>query len=83
MGSVRTSILGRPRHLSRDRCASHAYTRNCDEPDKPRSYQGLVVNDDRDQYLASSNSRRRPPIAVGYSFDSASKYEVASISNEH
>jgi hypothetical protein len=33
MGSVRTSILGRPRHLSRDRRASPHYTLNCEEPD--------------------------------------------------
>src|SRR4051794_25057579 len=32
MGSVRTSILGRPRPLSRDRRASPAYTLNCEEP---------------------------------------------------
>jgi drug/metabolite transporter (DMT)-like permease len=32
MGSVRTSILGRPRRLSRERRASPIYTLNCDEP---------------------------------------------------
>ncbi|WP_431521188.1 endonuclease domain-containing protein [Blastococcus capsensis] len=32
MGSVRTSILGRPRPLSRDRRASPTYTLNCEEP---------------------------------------------------
>ena len=32
MGSVRTSILGRPRHLSRHRRASRLYTLNCEEP---------------------------------------------------
>jgi hypothetical protein len=34
MGSVRTSILGRPRRLSRDRRASRRYTLNCEEPRK-------------------------------------------------
>ncbi|WDF35235.1 hypothetical protein PTW37_17700 (plasmid) [Arthrobacter agilis] len=29
---MRTSIIGRPRHLSRDRRAHPAYTLNCDEP---------------------------------------------------
>src|SRR5215212_1985864 len=37
MGGVGTSILGRPRHLPRDRRASHHptsdYTLNCEEPD--------------------------------------------------
>lgn len=32
VGSVRTSITGRPRRLSRDRRAHPAYTLNCDEP---------------------------------------------------
>jgi hypothetical protein len=36
MGGVGTSILGRPRHLPRDRRASHHptsdYTLNCEEP---------------------------------------------------
>ena len=32
MVSVRTSILGRPRRLSRDRRASRRYTLNCEEP---------------------------------------------------
>jgi hypothetical protein len=32
MGSVRTSILGGPRRLSRDRRASPTYTLNCEEP---------------------------------------------------
>lgn len=35
MGSVRTSIIGRPRRLSRDRRASPRYTLNCDEPLNP------------------------------------------------
>jgi hypothetical protein len=38
MGGVGTSILGRPRHLPRDRRASHHptsdYTLNCEEPHK-------------------------------------------------
>jgi hypothetical protein len=38
MGGVGTSILGRPRHLPRDRRASHHptsdYTLNCEEPGK-------------------------------------------------
>jgi hypothetical protein len=34
VGSVRTSILGRPRRLPRDRRASSAYTLNCGEPTK-------------------------------------------------
>jgi hypothetical protein len=40
MGGVGTSILGRPRHLPRDRRASHHptsdYTLNCEEPLKAR-----------------------------------------------
>jgi hypothetical protein len=32
MGSVRTSILGRPRPLPPDRLANPRYTLNCDEP---------------------------------------------------
>jgi integrase/recombinase XerD len=32
MGSVRTSILGRPRHLSGDRRADDLYTLICEEP---------------------------------------------------
>ncbi|RFU19720.1 hypothetical protein D0Z06_20320, partial [Geodermatophilus marinus] len=32
MGSVRTSIFGRPRRLSRDRRASPIYTLNYEEP---------------------------------------------------
>jgi hypothetical protein len=35
MVSVRTSILGRPRRLSRDRHAGQPHTLNCDEPFKP------------------------------------------------
>jgi hypothetical protein len=34
MGSVRTSILGRPRHLSGDRRADDLYTLICEEPTK-------------------------------------------------
>jgi hypothetical protein len=33
MGSVRTSILGRPRHLSGNRRADDLYTLICEEPD--------------------------------------------------
>ena len=36
MGSVRTSIIGRPRRLPRDRRADHRYTVNCEEPDYRR-----------------------------------------------
>jgi hypothetical protein len=32
MGSVRTPIIGRPRHLSGDRRADPPYTLNCEEP---------------------------------------------------
>ena len=32
MGSVRTSILGRPRPLPSDRRAAQPYTLNCEEP---------------------------------------------------
>jgi len=32
MGSVRTSIIGRPRRLHRDRRAALRYTVNCEEP---------------------------------------------------
>ena len=38
MGSVRTSILWRPRPLSRDRRASNLYTVNCEEPDIQASH---------------------------------------------
>ncbi|GAA4391656.1 hypothetical protein GCM10023153_09920 [Ornithinibacter aureus] len=37
MGSVRTSILGRPRRLPRYRRAAQPYTLNCEEPHNPRN----------------------------------------------
>ncbi len=36
MGSVRTSILGRPRPLPPDRRAHPGYTLDCEEPAKPQ-----------------------------------------------
>ena len=41
MGSVRTSILGRPRRLLRDRRASTIYTVNCEEPVSRECHKGL------------------------------------------
>lgn len=42
MGSVRTPIIGRPRHLPRQRCADHLYTPICEEPVSVEARTGAV-----------------------------------------
>jgi hypothetical protein len=41
MGSVRTSIFGRPRRLPSDRRADHLYTLNCEEPSRLFRIEGV------------------------------------------
>ncbi len=48
MGSVRTSIIGRPRRLPRDRRAALRYTVNCEEPLIGETEPDVQVGDSED-----------------------------------
>jgi len=54
MGSVRTSIFGRPRRLPGDRRASPLYTVNCEEPDNGHDVpdRGRIPADVREAFDA-------------------------------
>jgi hypothetical protein len=53
MGSVRTSILGRPRRLPRDRRAGGRYTLNCEEA------QNQTISDRAHLWVAKARRRGR------------------------
>jgi hypothetical protein len=74
MAGVGTSILGRPRHLSRDRRASPRYTLNCEEPRKsPRSTDSAVW------LLRSATSSPQPAVTTSISTTSAIHFMLSSM----